>query len=100
MPQFSKYLIVTNLFTLLFCVCIPLLFSLFVTGLLLFIGAMGSTGLCFYGHCVVMFLLQMITPSSGINVSLTLIALAISSVPGIIRINNMDKILIPLFLRF
>ncbi|XP_052031573.1 selection and upkeep of intraepithelial T-cells protein 1 [Apodemus sylvaticus] len=25
---------------------------------------MGSTGLCFYGHCVVMFLLQMITASS------------------------------------
>ncbi|XP_036034486.1 selection and upkeep of intraepithelial T-cells protein 1-like [Onychomys torridus] len=25
---------------------------------------MGSIGLCFYGHCVVMFLLQMITPSS------------------------------------
>ncbi|XP_021056854.1 selection and upkeep of intraepithelial T-cells protein 1 [Mus pahari] len=25
---------------------------------------MGSTGLCFYGHCIVMFLLQMITASS------------------------------------
>nr|ABU87896.1 skint 1 isoform d precursor [Mus musculus] len=25
---------------------------------------MGSTGLCFYGHCIVMFLLQMVTASS------------------------------------
>lgn len=46
---------------------------------------MGSTGLCFYRHCAVAVLLQMTTASSGINLSLTPIALAILSMPVIVR---------------
>lgn len=76
-----------------------LIFSLLVI-CLLFIGTMGSTELCFYRHCVVVVLLQMTRASSGINLSLTPIALAILSMPVIVRNKKMDRILRPLFLRF